>query len=154
MLGFKGVSIIGPCISLGCKFLCFTIIPCLVLLGVALGTNCSSLSEFQILFGHLRSVAVFTLLKCISGYQSLYVQWTIVVVFNLSTLVRTRERSVILYFIGSSLGDRILSPSWVRERLGLGARKDLRPILIFKVSHLLLLYCIKLVAAICAWMHH
>ena len=77
-----------------------------------------------------------------------------VVVFNHCTLIRTRERSIILYCIGSSLEDRISSPSWVRERLGLGASKDFRPILIFKVCHLLLLYCIKLVMAICAWTHH
>ena len=49
VLGSKGVLITGPYILPGHKFLCFTISPCLVLFGVALGTNHNSQSEFWIL---------------------------------------------------------------------------------------------------------
>ena len=55
------------------------------------------------------------------------------VVLNHSTLMRIWERTIILDCIGSSLRDRISSPNWVRERLGLGASEDMRPVLIFKV---------------------
>ena len=77
------------------------------------------------------------------------------VVLNHSTLIRIRERAIILNCVGSSLGDKgFMSPNWVRERLGQGVNKDLRPVLIFKVCHLLLLYCSKLVVAISTWAHH
>ena len=91
---------------------------------------------------------------CISGCQGLCIRWALVVIVNNSTLIRIWERTLILDCIRSSVWDRISSASWVRETLGLEANKDLRPILIFKVCHLLLLCCCKLAVAIHAWTHH
>ena len=52
-----------------------------------------------------------------------------VVVLNHSTLIRIRDRAIILNCVGSSLGDRDLSSNWVRERVGQGVSKDMTPVL-------------------------